>query len=94
MISCAVTSNVVSSLEAASIEATIAVEVNSNGSIFNFMIIDLLSAEFGQMLDVKNETSVGVDYSSIGKIYNHTHCYAGILRVWINGESCFVHVTA
>lgn len=94
MITCTVKSNVVSSLEAASIEATISVEVNCNGSIFNFMIIDLLSGQYGQMLDVKNETSVGVDYSSIGKIYNHTHCYAGILRVWINGESCFVHVTA
>lgn len=94
MITCTVNTSVVSNLDAASLEATINVEVIHDGSTFNFTIVDLLSAEFGQMLDIKNETHVGVDYSSIGKIYNHTHCYAGILRVWINGESCFVHVTA
>lgn len=94
MITCAVSTAVVSNLDAASLEATINVEVNHDGRIFKFDIVDLLSAEYGQMLDIKNDTFVGVDYSSIGKIYNRTHCYAGILRVWINGESCFVHVTA
>lgn len=94
MITCAVSSEVVSNLDAAALEATINVEVIHDDRTFHFTIIDLLSAEYGQMLDIKNDTSVGVDYSSIGKIYNRTHCYAGILRVWINGESCFVHVTA
>lgn len=94
MITCAVSSSVVSNLAAAALEATINVEVIHDDTRFHFTIIDMLSAEYGQMLDIKNNTSVGVEYSSIGKIYNHTHCYAGILRVWINGESCFVHVTA
>ena len=94
MITCSVSSSVVSNLDAAALEATVNVEVIHDGRTFNFTIIDVLSAEFGQMLDIKNDTLVGVDYSSIGKIYNHTHCYAGILRVWINGESCFAHVTA
>ena len=94
MITCSVSSHVVSNLEAASIEATLYVEVEHEGAIFHITIEDLLSAQYGQKLDIKNDTSVGVDYSSMGKIYNNTHCYAGILRVWINGESCFVHVTA
>ena len=94
MITCTVNTTVVSNLDAAALEAIVNVEVNHDGRVFNFTISDLLSAEYGQMLDIKNDTAVGVDYSSIGKIYNRTHCYAGILRVWINGESCFVHVTA